>query len=375
MVRELWEQCQNLPPGDRAHKCCKSLSMRINIGTISIKRQIQEKKEIISKLQEEPQSNEIIENIKALNGKIDVLELQEEMMWLPRSRQNWITEGDRNIGFFHQKAMFQERRNTIQGIMSEDGYIVHDQEDIETVFVDYFQKLFKSSSPQNLNAVLGTVQERVTKTMNKQLLRPYTGDEVYAALKQMHPTKAAGPDGVPALFYHLYWNIVESDTIDTVLNILNNGACPRALNRTFIALVPKVKSPKSPMSYRPISRCNVLNKLVSKVITNRLKERLPAIIPEAQSAFVPGRLITDNVLIAFEHFHYLKKKRKGKRGFMALKLDMRKAYDRIEWEFLHCMLLKLGFDAQWVNLVRRRVTTVSYANGQPTRWFEPCRGL
>lgn len=275
----------------------------MNIGTISIKRQIQEKKEIISKLQEEPQSNEIIENIRVLNGEIDALELQEEMMWFQRSRQNWITEGDRNTGFFHQKATFRERRNTIQGIMSEDGCIVHDQEDIETVFVDYFQKLFKSSSPQNLNAVLGTVQERVTATMNEKLLRPYTGDEVYAALKQMHPTKAPGPDSMPALFYHLHRNIVGNDTVDAVLNVLNNGTYPRALNRTFITLVPKVKSPKSPMDYRPISLCNVLYKLVSKVITNRLKEILPAIVHESQSAFVPGRLMTDNVLIAFKHFH------------------------------------------------------------------------
>jgi len=88
------------------------------------------------------------------------------------------------------------------------------------------------------------------------------------------------------------------------------------------------------MDYRPISLCNVIYKLVSKAITNRLKVILHAIVHEAQSAFVLGRLITENILIAFEHFHYLRKKNEGKRGFMASKLDMSKAHDKIEWKFL-----------------------------------------
>jgi len=171
---------------------------------------------------------------------------------------------------------------------------------------------------------------------------------------------------------------VGKDVINIVLNILNNGVCPTTLNKTFIALVPKVKSPNSPMDYRPISLCNVLYKLVSKVITNRLKDILHEVVHENQSAFVPGRLITNNILIAFEHFQFMRKKNKGKRGFMALKLDMSKAYDRIEWVFLQSILLRLGFDEKWVSLVMRCVTTVSYAalvNGQPTEWFKPHRGL
>ena len=121
------------------------------------------------------------------------------------------------------------------------------------------------------------------------------------------------------------------DVINIVLNILNNGVCPTTLNKTFIALVPKVKSPSSPMDYRPISLCNVLYKLASKVITNKLKDILHVVAHETQSAFVLGRLITDNILIAFEHFQFMRKKSKGIRGFMALKLDMSKAYDIIEW--------------------------------------------
>lgn len=87
---------------------------------------------------------------------------------------------------------------------------------------------------------------------------------------------------------------------------------PEPINRTFIALIPKCKSPASPKDYRPISLCNVILKIVTKAIPNRITQTLPDIIDEEQSAFVQGRLITDNALIAMECFHCLKKKTKGR---------------------------------------------------------------
>ena len=94
---------------------------------------------------------------------------------------------------------------------------------------------------------------------------------------------------------------------------------------------------------RPISLCNVLYKIISKVLANRLKKILPIIISENQSAFVPGCLISDNILIAYELTHFLKNKIKGADGWAAIKLDMSKAYDRVEWSFLQAMMVKLGF--------------------------------
>ena len=112
------------------------------------------------------------------------------------------------------------------------------------------------------------------------------------------------------------------------------------------------------MDYRPISLCNVLYKIAAKVLANRLKGILPVMSSEEQSAFVPGRLITDNVLIAYELSHYLLNKRRGKEGIAAVKADMSKAYDRGEWNFLAAMLCKLGFKQHWVDLIMKCVTSV-----------------
>lgn len=102
------------------------------------------------------------------------------------------------------------------------------------------------------------------------------------------------------------------------------------------------------------------------------------IISLNQSAFVPGWLITDNVLLAYELTHHMQNKKKGAQGLAALKLDMSKAYDRVEWEFLRRMLCKLGFQQRWVEVVMQCVTTVTYrikVNGELTEEIVPERGL
>jgi hypothetical protein len=153
---------------------------------------------------------------------------------------------------------------------------------------------------------------------------------------------------------------------------------PSIINNTCIVLIPKVENAEELGQFRPISLCNVLYKIASKVIANRLREILPEIISEEQSAFVPGRFITDNVIMAYECMHFMKEKRGSDQRFCALKLDMKKPYDRVEWEYLRKIMLKLGFHRQWVDIIMRLVTTVSFSvlfNGDRLESFRPSRGI
>ena len=125
----------------------------------------------------------------------------------------------------------------------------------------------------------------------------------------MHPQKALGPDDMPPLFFQHFWSIYGEVVTTTVLEFLNHGVSPPNFNKMHIVLIPKVKTPKKITNYRPISLCNVVYKIASKAIANRLKKIIPSIISDTQSAFMHGRLITDNVLVAFETMHHISRKK------------------------------------------------------------------
>ena len=133
-----------------------------------------------------------------------------------------------------------------------------------------------------------------------------------------------------ALFFQKYWNIVGANVTSMVLNVLNSSMPLYDINKTNIALVPKTNNLQRMTDFRPISLCNVVYKLISKALANRFKAILPHIISENQIAFTTDRLITDNVLVAYEIMHFLKYKKGGNDNFMAAKLNMSKAFDRVK---------------------------------------------
>ena len=109
-----------------------------------------------------------------------------------------------------------------------------------------------------------------------------------------------------------------------------------------------------------------------------MKKFLPQIITKHQSAFTKNRLIFDNILVAFETLHSMKNHKTGKNGYMALKLDMSKAYDRVEWSILEEIMRRLGFEERWINLMILCVKMVSYSilvNGEPKGQIQPSRGI
>ncbi|XP_074324344.1 uncharacterized protein LOC141661259 [Apium graveolens] len=140
----------------------------------------------------------------------------------------------------------------------------------------------------------------------------------------------------------------------------NNGMFDDHFTNTNIVLVPKKKNLQYMVDLRPISLCNVRYKIASKVLANRLKKVIDEIISEEQSAFIPGHIISNNIMIFFEIIHYMKRKTQGKKDWMALKLDMSKVYNRVEWSYIRAILGKMGFNSTVINLFMQCVTTARY---------------
>jgi hypothetical protein len=181
-----------------------------------------------------------------------------------------------------------------------------------------------------MDDLMQLVQPFVTEQMNEEMDAAYTEKEVEKALFQMAPSKAPSVDGFTTGLFQGHWNLLKDDVVLAVLDFLNGELLPVGMNDTSITLIPKVHPPHKISQYRPISLCSVLYKIGAKCIANRMRVFLDHIIgKEQQSAFVSRRLITDNVLIAYESVHVIRRRKKGRKFSCAVKLDMMKAYDRV----------------------------------------------
>ncbi|CAA0841330.1 Uncharacterized mitochondrial protein AtMg01250, partial [Striga hermonthica] len=158
----------------------------------------------------------------------------------------------------------------------------------------------------------------------------------------------------------------------------NSGFMSKSWNHTMITLVPKIQSPCKVEHYRPISLCCVAYKIISKILAFRLKNCLSSCISDNQAAFIPERQLLDNVVIAQEAIHYLNRHRSGTNYFMAIKLDMKKAFDRIEWACIKSVMLKMGFHLKFVTWIMSCISSASFSfnvNGNKQGHVIPTRGL
>ena len=201
--------------------------------------------------------------------------------------------------------------------------------------------------------------------------------EIRNAIFSMKGLKAPGPDGIQPLFYQRFWDTVQNSVCLFVQNCFIKGEFPAHLNKSLITLIPKIENPETINQFRPITLCNVIYKIVTKVIDQRIRPVLDRIIGPFQSSFMPVRQTSDNIITTQEIIHSLMKRKSQKKGLI-IKIDLEKAYDRISWRFLKKVLENFNFSRNSVNLIMSCVAkgeTSILWNGEKTDPFFPSRGL
>ncbi|KAL0864587.1 hypothetical protein Bca101_043705 [Brassica carinata] len=379
VIEQTWNQdCANLNEGDICSiikKCRNALShwrskQNMNSGKI-----ISQLKTEIQKVYESPSIDYAY--LGSLKAQLQLQYRLEEEYWRTKSRVLWLQAGDKNTKFFHAKTKQRRSYNRISYIQDGDGRIITKAKDIFRHIERYFKDLYTSSKGILSPRLMEGIPSSVTDEMNAELTKPITEKEIKNAVFAMNPDKSPGPDGMTAAFYRQHWETIKPGVFSFVNQFFEQNYLDPKVNQTHICLIPKIENPSTIKDYRPISLANVAYKIISKILAERMKPWLNEIITENQSAFIPGRLITDNVLIAHELMHSLNTKNL-KHKFMALKLDIAKAFDKVEWSFVNAVMRKMGFCQIWRDWIMKCITTVSYTvliNGDQSRTIIPQRGL
>lgn len=175
-------------------------------------------------------------------------------------------------------------------------------------------------------------------------------EEVKKAVFGMKKFGSPGSDGIQAIFYQKYWDVVGPSLTNLVNEAIRSGRIPCPLLTTFITLIPKKERPGNASDFRPITLLNMAFKIISKVIVNIMRPIMKNIIGPHQNSFLPRRSTLDNIFLTQEVVHSMNQK-KGKKGTMVVKIDLCKAYDTLDWGFLESVMRDFGFPATLINMI------------------------
>nr|XP_027086510.1 uncharacterized protein LOC113708247 [Coffea arabica] len=383
MVQDSWEQPCVGPPLQVL--CCKLKRLRGTIRDWSRRvfgdifqtvRQKEEEVRLAEVRVESDDSDAARVHLHLAKGQLRAALRVEELFWKQKARVRWLQEGDRNTRFFHSVVKNRRVRSIIHRIRNGQGEWVESDDGIGAEAIRYFEGLFTDQRPASSSELLQHIPTILTDEENDLLEQFPSAVEIRNAVFAMDGESAPGPDGYTGKFFTVAWSVVGADVVSAVCSFFCGAELPRAITATSIALIPKVGHPQDFSQFRPISLCNFVNKLISRILADRLARILPRIISPQQSGFVRGRLISDNFLLAQELLSNIG--RTSRNADVALKLDMSKAYDRVSWMFLTMVLRRFGFREQWIDRIWRLVSNVWFSvliNGASVGFFKSTRGL
>ncbi|XP_074301623.1 uncharacterized protein LOC141633025 [Silene latifolia] len=325
----------------------------------------------------DPMNPEICQAEKDCAKELGELRQARDQFLRQKEKMEWLKLGDDNTAFFHASIKSRRAKNRVFQVKDMTGQLCTTSETVQQAFENYYISLLgtsKTVSPINRRIV--QYGKCLSVDHCEALLAPVTGEEIRAAMFSIPGNKAPGPDGYSSQFFKDNWELVGGDIIEAIKNFFCYGKLLKQCNATTITLVPKVTAPETVQQFRPISCCNTVYKCISKVLCNRISHVMPDIISPSQGAFIKGRDIVGNILICQDLIKLYKRKSCSRRAMM--KIDLQKAYDSVEWEFVGQMLEALGFPEKICSLVMQCITTPSYSislNGESFGFFRGRRGL
>lgn len=259
---------------------------------------------------------------------------------------------------------------------SSDNWI-YDDFLLQNHVIQFYSELYTSNSYANSVFNCITSYPMIKDEDRMFLEQPVSLEETRKALLSMGNFKSPCPDGFHSIFFKSHWSHIGNSIHKLVLDCFANPSSIKDINQTVVSLIPKCEDPSEVSQLRPIALCNVSYKIISKIISNRLKTFLPYIVSPNQSSFIAGRSSVDNILVMQEALHSLNLL-KGNKGYMVIKLDLEKAYDRLEWSFIMESLGMLNIPLPIRDLIFQCISTSSLSvnwNGNKTGSFSASRVL
>lgn len=259
-----------------------------------------------------------------------------------KSKVHWLQCGDGNNGYVHA-TLKSRSASAMTMLVDQMGNKLVDEDDIKTGVVQFYKSLLgtAATTARAIDVEIIRGGPVLSGPQRAALVQPVSAQEIKAALDSIGDNKAPGPDGFSAKFYMAAWDIIGVEVTLAIQDFFRTWRLLKSVNTTIITLIPKSKTATTIRDYRPIACCNVLYKIISKVISNRMSNVISWLVGDEKFAFVPGRYIHDNTILAQEIIRGY-----GRQNISArcmIKMDLQKAYDSIKWAFVDQLLRHLGF--------------------------------
>ena len=271
-------------------------------------------------------------------------------------------------------------RNSIKVLVTEAGVTLTKLSDIKREAVLHFQRFFQTQDKGIDKDPAPLLHELLTYRCSREsaagLVAPVTEEEMLSALRALPNYKVFGPDGFTKKFFIAAWPLVGKEFIVSVQFFFLFGFLTTGINATILSLIPKSVEPKTMKDYRPIACYNLIYNVISKVLDRRLNTVLPAAIEVNETAFIKGRLLLENVLLASELVNGYHRTSNSNRS--TIKFDISKAFDTVKWYFLTYVLQDMGLPLQFILWIRVCISTAAFSvsvNGSLEGFFTNARGI